>query len=180
MIQQLLLRGLVAISLLFSSNALFAQENGASQVDDTSARYVEPTTGPADVNMITPPATFEVSDAFNGYLSKQLGSAIIMLQINNVTYVQVCDGMTDEFFQKNKLTYISDESFVSDHGIKGRYYKSSFQADGQELIRYTVYAGDLEKTLWLNITYPKMIEEIIEDEVLKSIQSVTLNPSSHE
>lgn len=176
MIKRLLLRCFVAIFILFTSNSLIGQTEGSGQVDDTTARYVEPSSGPANVNMITPPATFEVSDAFNGYLSMTLGSAIIMVQIDNVTYLQVCDGMTDEFYQKNQLTYISDAAFVSDNGIKGRYYKLSFQIDGQDLIRYSVYAGDLEKTLWLNITYPKMIEEIIEDEILKTVQSITLNP----
>jgi hypothetical protein len=38
----------------------------------------------------------------------------------------------------------------------------------------------LKKTLWLNITYPKVVEAILEPEILKCIDSVDLNPDRSE
>lgn len=154
--------------------------NSSSQEADTSLQYVQPSTEKADLNMIIPPSGFVVSDAFNGYLNISISTAIIMTQINNATYLQICDGMTNDFYDSNQLTYISDTSFVSDNGVKGHYYKLSFELDGNELIRYMVYAGDFEKTLWLNITFPKLLEELVEEEIIKSIQSITLNPETNE
>ena len=78
--------------------------------------------------------------------------------------------------QKVAFNFISKEKFVSDHGVKGIQYKFWFELEGNKYVRYMVYAGDLSTTLWLNITYPKMLEELVEMEILKSIKTITLNP----
>lgn len=147
-----------------------------SQVDSDSLQVVVPETVAADLNMIEPPATFEPSDAFNGYISLENSSAIMMTQINNANYLKIAEGMNDEFFAKNKLNFISEENFVSEHGIKGIIYKFWFELKGDRYIRYMVYAGDLSTTLWLNITYPEMLQELVEMEILKSIETINLNP----
>ena len=43
-----------------------------------------------------------------------------------------------------------------------------------------VYVGDLNQTLWLAVTYPKMGEELVEGEILKCIQTINLNAVSDE
>jgi hypothetical protein len=164
------MRVILFISLLASSFI------GWGQIDQDSLKVVVPETVVADLNMITPPETFNPSDAFNGYLSIQNSSAIIMTQINNANYLKIAEGMNDEFYAKNKLNFISKESFVSNNGVQGVTFKFWFELEGNKYIRYMTYAGDLSTTLWLNITYPKMLEELVEMEILKSIQTITLNP----
>lgn len=164
------MRTIVLLSLITTSLLSWGQ------VNQDSLEVVVPETVLADLNMIDAPATFNPSDAFNGYLSIENSSAIIMTQINNANYLKIAEGMNDEFYTKNNLNFISKESFVSENGVKGVTFKLWFELKGDRYIRYMVYAGDLSTTLWLNITYPEMLQELVEMEILKSIQSITLNP----
>jgi hypothetical protein len=146
------------------------------QIDNTNSKQQPPESVDADLNMIVPPQSFEASDAFNGYLSLQNSSAIIMVQINNSNYLRFADGMDEKFYAENKLHFISKESFVSENGVKGVYFKLWFELKGDRYIRYMVYAGDLSTTLWLNITYPEMLQELVEMEIIKSIKTINLKP----
>lgn len=130
--------------------------------------------------MITAPAGFEVSKSFNGYIHFQNGCAIYMTMIENANYLRLNEGMTEDFYTKNKLTKISETEFVSDNGVKGIYYKCKFTLDEMDFTRYIVYAGDLNNTLWLNVTYPVLVEGLMEDEILKTIQTINLNPVADE
>ena len=38
-----------------------------------------------------------------------------------------------------------------------------------------IFIGDTKRTLWLNITYPKDLEELIEKAVDESVKSTNLN-----
>ena len=152
----------------------------AANAQEDSLEVVVPSSQEADVRCIVPPAGFEVSTAFNGYLSMPNSAAIIMMQINNANYLKIAEGMTEEWCTANNLKLLSSSTLESDHGVKGRIFKLSFMLEGDEWIRYMVFAGDLEKTLWLNITYPYKLEELIEGEVLKSLKTVNLNPESDE
>jgi len=175
--KRLLQKRFLLLLLLFTSVSVYAQEerNGQNNQDD-SLKVIEPVQEYADLKMLTPPEGFEISEAFNGYLSLQTSSGIIMTMIRNAVYPRIADGMNEEFYAKNGLTYISDTTIVTDAGYKGRIYKLSYVQKESEFIRYMVYIGDLKDTLWLNITYPKMMEELVEDEILKSLKSVTLKP----
>ncbi len=133
-----------------------------------------------NLSLITPPEGFEPTDKFNGYIHYEASSGIIMTMIDNANYIKISEGMTDDFFRKNGLTFIEKQSFVSDNGVKGIYYKSSFVTSDVDFIRYMVYAGDLNKTLWLNITYPTKLEELIESDILTTIQSIQLNINQDE
>ncbi len=158
-------------------NFVSAQED-VSKEDST--KYLIPQTENADLKLIVPPAGFEVSTLFNGYIYLQGSSSIIMTLIEDVNYLKICEGMTEEFYKTNRLSYISDSKFTSVAGVKGRMYKFSFKFENDEFIRYMVYAGDLKRTLWLNITYPIKFEELIEGEIIKSINSINLKPSTDE
>ena len=150
--------------------------NSEDQNYEDSVKYSQPEMAQADLNLIVPPESFVVSEAFNGYISYQNSTAIIMTQINNANYLKIAEGMNDSFYKANNLNFVSKESFTSDNGVKGVMFKLSFELKGDKYIRYMVYAGDLTKTLWLNITYPQMLEELIELEILKSVKSINLKP----
>lgn len=161
---------IVLLGCIFASAFVFSQQQ------DDSLKVIIPETVMADLNMITPPPTFKSSDAFNGYISIQNSSAIIMTQINNANYLKIAEGMNDTFYAANKLNFVSKESFTSENGVKGVYFKLWFEMEGNKYVRYMVYAGDLTTTLWLNITYPQVMEELVEMEIIKSINTITLNP----
>lgn len=169
---------------LLSGLLLIVSFFGHSQNDTISEReepkYVEPSSVYANLSMITPPEGFEPSEQFNGYIHFKTGSAIIMTLIKDATYLMIAKGMTEEFFAANKLTLLSERKVTTDNGTKGIDYKFSFVIQELEFIRHMVYVGDLNQTLWLAITYPKMAEELVEDQLLKSIQSINLNPVGDE
>lgn len=161
-------------------NLGYAQVNNSGNSEDQnyedSVKYSQPEMVQASLDLIVPPKSFVVSEAFNGYISYENSTAIIMTQLNNANYLKIAEGMNDAFYKANNLKFISKESFTSDNGIKGVMFKLWFELKGDKYVRYMVYAGDLEKTLWLNITYPEMLEELIELEILKSVKSIKLNP----
>lgn len=173
-----LLSGLLFILLLISSSFGYSQNDTISQREEM--QYTEPQSLPAELSMITPPEGFELTDKFNGYIHYKTGSAIIMTLIKDATYLMLAKGMTEEFFLQNKLTLISERKVITDNGTKGIDYKFSFKIQEIDFIRHMVYVGDMNQTLWLAITYPKMAEELVEDEVLKCVQTVNLSPTRDE
>lgn len=162
--------------------SIFAQQDSTAtnRQNEDSMQVVVPQSVYADIRMMTPPAGFIVSTGFNGYINYQTSSAIQMTFIENAIFVKITEGMNEDFYKQNKLNYISDSTFVSQYGVKGHLYKLWFVLEGHTYIRYMVYAGDLKNTLWINITYPKMVEELVEDELIKSINTINLNPSVDE
>lgn len=134
-----------------------------------------PKQSPANLKMIVAPAGFVVSDRFNGYIHYQAGAAIIMSMIENSNFLNIEKGMTDEFFKTNHLNLLEKRNFESDFGTKGIIYKCSFVLKEKEHIRYFVYAGDLNRTLWLAITFPKDVEALVDGEILKCIQTININ-----
>ncbi|MFT6280292.1 MAG: hypothetical protein ACJA0U_000410 [Salibacteraceae bacterium] len=140
-----------------------------------SLRYVVPVASKAELSFITAPEGFEVSKNFNGYMHFGVSTAIIMTMIDDVNYIKIAESMTDEYFKENKLSLISESKIISEFGIKGIQYKLDFIIGEKEFIRYIVYAGNLNKTLWLNITYSKSNEELVEPEILKAINSINFN-----
>lgn len=163
---------LQGVFIVFMAHSVVAQED--------SLDVVLPTTEDADIHIITPPVGFEVSTAFNGYISMPNSSAIIMVQINNANYIKIAEGINEEYCNANSLKFISSTDIESIHGVKGKAFKMKFLLQGDEWIRYMVFAGNLEKTIWLNITYPLKLEELVEGEILKSIQTINLNPETNE
>lgn len=171
------------ILLVIVVNYLFCCNYSIAQIDQNSndtLQYNVPKQVNADLGILIPPPCFEVSTAFNGYLCVSNGSAIMMQMIENISYLQATKNMTDDFFKTNGFTFISVIDLIATSGVKGKVYKLSYVQKDQEYIRYMVFAGDLEKTIWLNITYPKVVEELMELEVLKCLQTITLNPVSND
>ncbi len=173
------LKHICIVGIFLLDFALFAQ-NEQHTANEDSLKVVVPEQSLADIHMLTPPEGFEVSDRFNGYIYTKMASAIMMTMIENTTYLMIEQGMTPEFFAANQLLLIDKRSFQSDYGVKGIIYKATFVLSGKDFVRYFVYAGDLNRTLWLAITYPKMGEELLDSEILKSIQSITFNPTTNE
>lgn len=154
------------------SSAIHAQED--------SLEVVVPSTEDAPINCIVPPAGFNVSDAFNGYISMPNSSAIILMQINNATYLKIAEGMNEDYCRENNFQFISSTDIISDYGVKGKMFKLGFQLEGDEWVRYMIFAGDLQKTIWMNVTYPRKLEELIEGEILKCVKTINLNPEGND
>ena len=134
-----------------------------------------PSTKNANIEAIAPPVGFEVSTAFNGYISMQNSAAIIMLQIDHSNYIRMFDAIDEDYIDRNKLELISKEKILTTSGDKGKGLTLSFDLNGDAFIRKMIFIGDTKRTLWLNITYPKHLQELIEKAVDESVKSTNLN-----
>ena len=174
-----LLCRITAVLFVFSSLSSLAQQD-TTATGTEAASYVIPAPVKVNLSMITPPQEFQISPSFDGYINFQTSSAIIMTLIADVNYVKIKESITDDWFKSNKLTKLSEEEFVSEYGIPGTWYKSTFTLQETEFYRYTVFAGDLKQTLMLNITFPVMVKDIVENAMLLSIHSINFNPTNNE
>lgn len=127
---------------------------------------------PAPLSMLTPPRSFAPSAEFNGYSSEATGASIILLMLDNIVYTTMEAAMTPEVFAQNKVEMLKKIAIETSSGLKGVAFKLSFTVNDITLIRYMVYVGDLEKTLWVNMNYPQINEDLVEDELLKSLNSI--------
>ncbi len=169
---------ILTLSMLFLTLQFFAQDSTYINQKDTV--YVTPKTSLAELSLIVPPKGFVVSEDFNGYINYQMGAAIIMTLIEGTNYINISKGMTDEFYKANQLNFISQEKVETKSGLKGLSYKLYFTLQDTDFIRYMIYVGDLNNVLWLNVTYPKMGDELLSPEIDNIIQSAQLIPRQDE
>ena len=162
------------IGVLLFSFVVNSQVQETADTKQDKSLFTTPEISEVNIDVITPPEGFEVSPAFNGYIHYQASSAVIINLINKVNFKKLAEGMNQEFFDKNKLRYISEKKIITNSGTKGIWYKFNFTTEGKDFCRYIVYAGDLNKTLWFNFTYPLKLEDLVENEILNSIQTIDL------
>ncbi|NBV08731.1 MAG: hypothetical protein EBR91_00750 [Flavobacteriia bacterium] len=159
--------------LSLSNGAVFGQEPIQHSAADNS-QYLKPTQCPANLKLITVPEGFVKSEAFNGYLHFSTGTSVVMTMVENVNYIRLCAGMTDAFYAANNLTPVLEKDFTSDHAIPGKFFKSTFTTSEVLHVRYMVFCGDMNHTLWLSITFPQMFEAVVEPEILAIVKSIKM------
>jgi hypothetical protein len=161
---------LVGALLLINFN-YFAQNEEEETTTKDSSRVMG-----ADINVIIPPTGFLAKQEINGYLNPEYSAGIILSVVPGVSYLKIMEGMTEDFFSTNKLVKVSEEKMTSANGTKGVLYIATFMLEGIEFMRYTALYGDLSKTIWVNITYPSKYKELMDDEMRKSLNTLTLTP----
>ena len=160
----------IFVSCIFINN-IHAQITPVKE-NNTQANNPEPVQCAADLRLINVPEGFVSSTSFNGYIHLNSATSIVMTSIEHVNFIRLCAGMTPEFFAANGLTLVEEKGFTSSNNVSGRYYKSHFVLNEVPHVRYIVFSGDLNRTLWLNITYPQMFEPLIEKEISGIINSI--------
>ena len=133
-----------------------------------------PATKNANINVIRPPIGFDTTSAFNGYLSMQNSAAIMILQLDNSNYIRIVEAIDQDYMDRNKLILKSKEDIVTRSGSKGKGLTFSFELNGNTFIRKMVFIGDTKKTLWLNITYPMDLEELLSGPINSSIATANI------
>ena len=148
--------------------------------EDSVGVYVTPEHSDADINLLTAPEGFVISEIFNGYIHYQSSTSIIMTMIDNVSYLDMERAMTEDYFTTNGMVFVKSEKITTNHDYGGLIYKSTFLLEDRSFVRYFAFIGSLNETLWLSITYPTQVEELVEQEILKCIKSVNLKPVKDE
>ena len=97
-----------------------------------------------------------------------------MLQLENSNYIRISDAINEDYIARNKLILKTREDIKTNSGDKGKELTFTFELNGTTFIRKMVFIGDTKNTLWLNITYPMDLEELLYDPINRSISSANL------
>lgn len=161
---------------------VFSQTSNSKAVvkNEDTLFVTKPELGTPLVTCMTPPEGFVVSEAFNGYIHFQTNSTILMQSILGANYFQLSSTMNEDFFKRNNLRFVSEEKVVCADGTEGICYRSNFTLETTEFVRLTIYIGDLNNTLWLNITYPVMVQSLVEKPIQEAIVSINFKQAFDE
>lgn len=173
---------IVILACISSCYSTFAQssEDSVKWKNQTAANVSQPKILEPDIRCFTAPEGFIISEAYNGYVHFQTSTTVLIQRYENVNLFQLRDAMTEEFYQKNNLRFISQEDFKTEDGTNGIMYRCEFELKDTKFVRYMVYIGDLNHTLWINITYPDVVEALVKEPLLNSIYTTTFKAVAHE
>lgn len=163
----------VLLLLFLYALTVYGQEdiNRPRQVD--SVQQIKPSREiPANIGYITPPAGYDTSSYFTGYIHFRERSAIIMHEVENATVKQIEEGIPESYFRDNNLVLLKKETFTSKNNTSGVYYQSSFVNKDETFVRTMVYAGNGEHMLILDIVYPLSALEKLEPGIIECINSI--------
>ena len=150
----------------------YAQTDTLGVKPDTS--YAVPQTIDASLEVMKAPEGFVVSELFNGYIHYQASASILLTFISDVNYIKICEGMTPEYYESNKLVFVSKRELLSENGTRGACYKFTFMLDGIEFTRQMAFCGDLNNTLWVNATYPSKYNALLDDDFDKALNTIDI------
>jgi hypothetical protein len=164
--------GITLFVLMYCSQIVYSQAPDPSEED--SITYIEPQVGTYPLECIVPPDGFEVSDKFHGYINKNTSTSILVQLIDGIAYVNLEQSITSEHWASQSIEEVSKETFTTDSGMVGKLYKLAFNVSNTDIYRYMLITGDLEKTIWINISYPAQFDELLGPIALKSLRTVHL------
>lgn len=144
-------------SCFFNVSIYYGQDN---QV--VNAEFYSP-------NCLVAPEGFETKENFPGYIHMATKSSIIVSIVKNRTIIDAEEALNEDYFQREKVTLVSKENIETVHGEKGLLYKFSFEVKGEKWLRYSLFLGDLNNTLWVNANYLVKYESVVEEELRKSL-----------
>lgn len=141
--------------------------------ESDSAQYVVPTTTPAQLDLYQAPEGFVPGTGFNGYIHALTQTTVVLTMIENGNYINIQKAMTDEYFAKNQLRKTKEFEITCPSGLKGVGYIAEFTLNGRSMIRHIVFVGNMNKTLWISVTYPAENNALVEPEMMKSYNTVS-------
>lgn len=151
---------------VFAASVTYAQERD-------SVQYIEPSTVPAKLDLYKAPDGFVQGTGFNGYIHALTQTTVVLTMIENTNYINVQKAMTDDYFAKNSMNKTKEFEVTCASGLKGIGYIAEFTLQGRKMIRHMVFIGDLNKTLWLSVTYPAENNALVESALIQSYNTVS-------
>ncbi len=157
--------------LLFSVFDIFAQGN----IDTVNTYYSVPNT---DLK-IKPPKYFIVLPTPNTLLHAPTSSTIQINEISGSAYKLLIKNITPEYIEKQKAHFISKQELTTDDGKDATLITVSFMTTSKDSLhtpikykRLMLFTGNYNKTVWVNANYPVIAEDVIHDELVKSLLSI--------
>ncbi|GAB4452269.1 MAG: hypothetical protein Fur0028_07810 [Bacteroidales bacterium] len=151
--------------------------------DSNSYLILQPSTLlPQTQVWISPPKNFKPVDNIRGFIHLATTTSITCTEIKGYHYSQLSDQLTSEYIASQNAFLNATEDVVTENGMPGKLLTISFTIPAKDSLhkdtpfeRLMLFTGDLERTVWLNATYPQSVKRFVSAIVRKSLLSVKLN-----
>ena len=136
--------------------------------------------------VITPPAHFKYVDAIKGFVHVGTSASITIQEIENISYIQVTQGLTPEYFAQQNATLIGSEDIKTKSGMEGKLYILGFTTTSNDTSkkvlhyeRMMLFTGDYQRTIWISANYPELLKKVLYFVLKESLLTVNFK-DNHE
>ena len=150
---------------LLTSLSLIAQE---PKTDTLPVYKTQPYAVPNTDIEITPPAHFKYVDAIKGFVHVGTSASITIEEIENISYLQITQGLTPEYFAGQNATLISSEDVKTLSGMDEKLYILGFTTTSNDTSRKVLhyermmlFTGDYQHTIWVSANYPELLKKVL-------------------
>ncbi len=178
-------RTIVIGLLLALSGLMFAQEHMRDSSPDLSDYFIRNIeeipydkhlvdTVPGFDIAIIPPEHFIFAEEIPGYIHPGTSASIQIKEIKGTSWPIIDRAMTPEHFKSQGVNFITREEVELKSGLSGVIYTVSFEAKGVPFERIMLFAGDYNKTIWINANYPVMVKKTVIKPIINSLMSADI------
>ncbi len=121
---------------------------------------------------MSPPEGFVEAEGFIGFLHRNSGVAIQVTEIDSIPFTYVTGGLTESYFKDQGVRLITQEKFKTNEGKHAEMFVVAFQMKEIEFHRIMFFTGDLNQSIWINVTYQEKIEKLIMGDIKESLKTV--------
>ncbi|MEA1873409.1 MAG: hypothetical protein U9N51_03135 [Bacteroidota bacterium] len=123
---------------------------------------------------IIPPEHFIFAKDVPGYIHAGTSTSIQIKEIDGTSWPIIDRAMTAEHFESQGVNFISREEVNLKSGLSGVIYTISFKAKGIAYERIMLFAGDYNKTIWINANYPVIVKKTVIKPIINSLMSADI------
>lgn len=151
--------------------------------DSNSYLILQPSTLFPQTNVwISPPKNFKPVESIRGFIHLATTTSITCTEIKGYHYSLLANQLSSEYIASQNAVLNNAEDVVTDNGLNGKLFTISFTVPAKDSLhkdtpfeRLMLFTGDMERTIWLNATYPQSVKRFVSAIVRKSLLSVKLN-----
>jgi hypothetical protein len=118
--------------------------------------------------IITPPVHFKYVDNIKGFVHLGTSASINIVEIDQISYLQIIEGLTPEYFAKQNATIIGVTDVVTQSGMNGKLYTLGFSINSNDsskkvlqFEKMMLFTGDYHHTIWVSANYPVMLKKVL-------------------
>lgn len=128
---------------------------------------------------ISPPKYFKPVENIHGFIHIPTMSSMTCTEIKGYHYTQLTEQLTSEYIASQNATLNSTEDIILDNQQPARLFYISFTIPAKDSLhkdtpfeRLMLFTGDMENTIWINVTYPQAVKRFVHNIILKSLKTV--------
>lgn len=149
---------------LVSLNSFNQEQKNDSLAKPKPKPYSVPNT---DI-VIVPPAHFKYIDAISGFIHAGTSASITIQELDNISFLQITEGLTPEYFAKQNATVLNTEDITTKSGMAGKLYTLGFTTvsndSAKKVLHYErlmLFTGDYQRTIWISANYPEFLKKVL-------------------